>query len=405
MLAFDLSEDQRLLQDTVREFAAKELRPRARELEKARAVPEGLRRSFHELGLLLVDVPEALGGMGLGAMTQVLAHEELAYGDPGAALALWNVGNLAPALVELGSAEQTRRWLAPFAAPDGWRRRGAVAWSERGKAVPDAGFATTASRDGDGWILEGEKHHVLHAGDADVIVVFAQLVGEGAAPGWKGIGAFVVERGQAGVTAGQRDAWLGLEAASAGSLSLRGCRVGAEARLVGPGDVAAQAERMWAKIGLANAARQVGLARASFDGALAYTQDRQAFGKAVAHFQAVSFDLAEMAMEVECARWMVWRAAAELDAGKPSAVTSAFMAVAHANELAWRVADDGVQLLGGAGFVQDYPAEKWMRDSKTLALCGPSDELCALAVGTRAAGQPGAYGPSLPPAAVQPVVS
>jgi hypothetical protein len=183
--------------------------------------------------------------------------------------------------------------------------------------------------------------------------------------------------------------------------------VGGDALLAGAAasDPVAAMRRMWARIGVTTAARQVGLARASFENALAYTQERVAFGKPVAHFQAVSFNLADMAMLVDAARWMVWRAAVELDAGKKGAVTAAFAAAAHANQLAWRVADDGVQLLGGAGFVQDYPAEKWMRDSKALALCGPSDELAALVVAGDAVGKPDELGPGLPSPWLQPVVS
>jgi acyl-CoA dehydrogenase len=399
MLSFELTEDQRLLQETVREFAAKELRPKLREWERARDVPDAARRAFHELGLALVDVPEAAGGMGLGLLTAVVAHEELAYGDPGAAVALWNPGTFTTALGELGTAEQQKRWIAPFGASDGWKRRGAVAWSERGKGLPEAGFATTAKKDGDGWILDGEKTHVLHGDVADVFVVFAQI---DAAAGWKGIGAFVVEKGAAGLTTGAREEWVGLETAHASGLKLAGVRVGADAQL-GADETAVR--KMWARIGLASAARQVGLARASYDYALAYTQDRIAFGKPVAHFQAVSFNLAEMAMDVDCARWMVWRAAVELDGGKKSALVSAAQACVQASKLAWRVADDGVQLLGGAGFVQDNPSEKWMRDAKALALCGPPDELNQVVCAAEAVGQEGAMGAPLPSPWIQPVVS
>jgi alkylation response protein AidB-like acyl-CoA dehydrogenase len=404
MISFGLTEDQAMLQETVRKFAADELRPRLREYEKARGVPAELERRFHELGLTLVDVPEAAGGMGMGMTTAVLAHEELAWGDPGAAVALWTVGHLPAALLELGTAEQAARLLDRFSGPGAASRRGAVAWSEVGKQLPEIGFTTVARADGDHWILDGEKSFVLNGGIADVYVVFAQI---DVAAGWKGIGAFVVEGSNPGLTMGARAEWLGLETAHAASIKLNACRVGPDARLVGAAvtEPVAAARRMFARIAVVNAARQVGLARASYESALAYTQERVAFGKPVAHFQSVSFELAEMATEVESARWMVWRAAAELDKGAKTALTSVAMAATHANELAWHVADDGVQLLGGAGFVQDYPAEKWMRDAKTLALVGGTDELSRLVVAQAALGKHDELAAGLPASWIQPVVS
>jgi alkylation response protein AidB-like acyl-CoA dehydrogenase len=154
---------------------------------------------------------------------------------------------------------------------------------------------------------------------------------------------------------------------------------------------------MFARMQLATAARQVGLARASYEYALQYTQERVAFGKPVAHFQAVSFTLADMHMDVESARWMVWRAAAELDRGGADAVLSVAKAAVHANDAAWRVADHGVQLLGGAGFIQDYPVEKWMRDTKALAMLGGTDQLSQLVIAGLDDG--------IPTSAIQPVVT
>jgi acyl-CoA dehydrogenase len=404
MISFGLSDDQAMLQETVRKFAAEELRPNLRAFEKARGVPDDLRRRFHDLGLALVDVPEAAGGMGMGLTTAVLAHEELAWGDPGAAVALWSVGHLPAALVELATSDQAAKLLDRFSGPGAAMKRGALAWSEVGKSLPEAGFATTARKDGDHWILDGEKSFVLNGGVADLYVVFAQI---DATAGWKGIGAFAVEGSNPGVTLGVRAEWLGLETAHAASVRFSGCRVDDDARLAGAvaTEPAHAARRMFARIAIANAARQVGLARASYESALAYTQDRVAFGKPVAHFQSISFELADMAMEVESARWMVWRAAAEVDKGAKTALASVAMAATHANELGWSVADDGVQLLGGAGFVQDYPAEKWLRDSKTLALIGGTDEANRLVVGHAAMGKHDDLGAGLPASWIQPVVS
>jgi alkylation response protein AidB-like acyl-CoA dehydrogenase len=159
--------------------------------------------------------------------------------------------------------------------------------------------------------------------------------------------------------------------------------------------------RLFARAALATAARQVGLARAAYEYALAYTQERHAFGKPVAHFQSIAFTLADMLMDVESARPMVWRAAVELDAGREAPALVA-KAAAHANEAAWRVADNAVQLLGGAGYIQDYPVEKWLRDTKALALFAPPDQLQQLAVAASLLG-PVAASDALPSSAIQPI--
>jgi alkylation response protein AidB-like acyl-CoA dehydrogenase len=211
------------------------------------------------------------------------------------------------------------------------------------------------------------------------------------------VGAFVVGAGTAGLRAGAKHALLGLEAVPAYEVVLDGCVVPEEQRLRGGGELVKQTERLFARWMLVTAARQVGLARAAYELALDYTQERKAFGKPVAHFQAIAFALADMATEVEAARWMVWRAASELDAGGwPSTVAAA----AHANEAAWRVADEGVQLLGGAGYVKDHPVEKWLRDTKALALFAPPTEIADLALAGAELGEP--VGRGLPSSALQP---
>lgn len=404
MISFSLSDDQQMVQETVRKFAADHLRPRLREYERAGEVPERVRRAFHELGVALVDVPEALGGSGLGTLTAALVHEELAWGDPGAALALSGPHCLAGALVELGTPAQATRQLRRFLDPGGALRRGAVGFSEAYPSLPDAGFVTTARPEGDGWVIDGEKAFVVHGGVADAYVVFAQKAGT---RGWEGLLAFVVSADHAGVQAGQRYRWLGLETVRASSVKFTSCRVAESERLSGAADPVLGTRRVFARMALATAARQVGLARAAYETALAYTQERTAFGKPVAHFQAISFALADMAMDVDSARWMAWRAAAMFDRpgggvekgpgnDAPGTLEAVAMAATHANEAAWRVANQAVQLLGGAGYIQDFPVEKWLRDTKTLALVGGTDQLAQLCV----AGEG-----TLPSSALQPVVT
>lgn len=375
MISFDLDEEQRIIQETVRKLAADLLRPKMREWEKARGVPAAARRTFHELGLGLIDAPEAVGGGGANAVTAALAHEELSFGDPGAAVALF-APHLAPAaILELGDEEQAKRLLARFADPNGAERLGAVAWSE--KKTPLEGFSTVAAVTSGGYALTGAKAFVVNGGRADATVVFAQVE---PGKGWDGIGAFVVEGAPPSLREGARHDLLGLETVHAAEVKLEACVVKEENRLRGGAHGFLDGlRRFFARAALTTAARQVGLARAAYEFALEYTQDRKAFGKPVAHFQAIAFTLSEMHMDVEAARWMVWRAASQFSPAKAN-LRDVALASVHANEAAWRVADNAVQLLGGAGFVKDYPCEKWMRDTKALALTAPSDQLQQLAI-------------------------
>ena len=373
MISFGLEEDQQIIQETVRKFAAEELRPKMRAFEKS-GVTDALRKKFDETGLGLDDV--ALD-------TAVLVHEELAFGDPGAAVALSAPYDGSRALAALADDAQRTRFAGKAAA---------ICYSER--KAPLDGFGTVAKRIDGGWALTGKKAFVVGADRAELHLVFAQLEG---ANGWDGVGAFVVERGNGGLRLGDKHALLGLEAVAAHEVVLESCKVADGNRLLAGGDLVKKLEHVFARTMVINAARQVGLARAAYEFALEYTQDRKAFGKPVAHFQSVAFTLADMAMDVDAARWMVWRAASELDKGT---WTSTVAAAAHANESAWRVADNGVQLLGGAGYVKDYPVEKWLRDSKALALFAPSSEVADLALAGAVLGEPVATG--LPSSAIQP---
>jgi alkylation response protein AidB-like acyl-CoA dehydrogenase len=324
-------------------------------------------------------------------VTAALVHEELAFGDPGAAVALWAPHLAAQAILALGDGEQQKRLLERFAETSAHARLGAVAWADKQPLLE--GFSTTAKKDGGDWILNGHKAFVVNGGKADLTVVFAQLDGTS---GWGDIGAFVVEAGTAGLKAGERHALLGLETVHASEIILENCRIPdanrLQAQAAGDG-----VKTMFVRWSVVNAARQVGLMRAAYEFALEYTQERKAFGKPVAHFQSIAFTLADMAMDVESSRWMVLRGASELEKGRPMAAVEACV---HANEAGWRVADNGVQLLGGAGYVKDYPVEKWLRDTKTLALFQPTSEIANLSIASGELGHP--VGTGLPSAAIQP---
>lgn len=373
MIDFEPSEEQRLVQQSVADFAKSAIAPRVREAEKARSVPEDVRRLAHEMGLGVMDMPEIAGGQGLGLVTSVLVEEELGAADAAAAFGLAGPGAFGAAVVELGTAEQAAGALADFAAPDAIGLYGAVAWSEPAPNKARAGFATVAKADGDGFVITGKKSFVVNAHAADRFVVFAQV---DESKGWDGIGAFIVRRDAPGLVMGARHDTLGLDAADFGEITLTGVRVDAPARLLGGGDFTRACLRFFAKRALVVAARAVGVARFAFDLAREHCENRTAFGKPIGHFQAVAFALSDRHMDVESARWLVWRAAHAWDAklSESHALVATAQAAAFALEAAMRTTDDAVGMHGGSGFIRDLVAEKLMRDAKQLALCCPTAE-------------------------------
>jgi len=294
MIAFAPTDDHKLMIEASQKLA-KALASRARETEKG-GLPEDLSSAARELGVGVVHLPEAVGGAGLGLVAGVLLEEEIAAGDPAAAFALGGTGAFALAMSELASADL---------AKDAAAKPGAVAFGEPHPHRDRPGLSTLAKADGDGFTLQGEKAYVLGADRAERFVVFAQV---DESKGYDGIGAFLVKAG-AGVKPTPRVRTLGLDAASFGGIALDGAR-----GVLLTHDSRATV-RFFAKHALLNAARCVGLARAAFDVTRAYVEQRRAFGKPVAHFQAVAFTMADRAMDVEASRAFVWRAAWLWDQG------------------------------------------------------------------------------------------
>lgn len=364
MISFLPTDDQKLMVDSVGQFARAQLRPNSRKTEGKRALADDVRKAGAELGLGLAPFPEALGGAGLGLTTAVLLEEELAWGDPGAAFAMPGPGAFGFAVAELGTEEQAKAALAPFASEP--ERFGAVAWGEKRAHAERPGLSTTF----EGGVLRGEKSYVTNFDRAASLVVFAQSQVD---KGWSGIDAYLVD--PKSVTLGERATTLGLDAASFGSLKLDGAKGERLSRYeVGTPEHTRALCTFFAKNALIMAARAVGLSRAAFEVTREYVDTRKAFGKPIGHFQAVAFNVADRAMDVEAARGLVWRAAAAWDANDPTALLHTAQAISFAHEAAMRCGDDGVQLHGGAGFMRDYAVEKLMRDAKQLQLCGMTAE-------------------------------
>jgi alkylation response protein AidB-like acyl-CoA dehydrogenase len=306
-----LSEEETMLRDTVRAFARKEIAPRARAMDEKGALDPALLRQLFELGLMGVEIPEELGGQGGGFFESILAIEEIAAVDPAAAVVVDVQNTLVNnALMRWGNDEQKRRWLPRLAADT----VGAYALSEAEAGSDAFALATRAVPDGDGWLLTGRKLWITNAAEAGLFLVFANANPEA---GHRGITCFLVERGLPGFSVGRKEDKLGIRASSTCELILDGCRVLNQSILgeTGKGYKIAIETLNEGRIGIG--AQMVGLARGALDHALDYARRRKQFGRPIAEFQGVQFDLAEMATRIEAARLLVYNAARLRQAGRP----------------------------------------------------------------------------------------
>ena len=352
-----LAEDERLFRDSVREFAQAQVRPLVREMDEQAKFPRTIIDALFSLGIMGIEVPERFGGAGGRFFHSVLAVEELSRVDPSVGV-LVDVQNtlVVNALLRWGSDETHQRFLPRLATSI----VGAYALSEAGSGSDAFALTTRARADGNDYMLDGRKLWITNANEAEVFIVFATVNPEA---GYRGITAFIVERGTAGFTVGKKEDKLGIRASSTCELVLEGCRVPTTNVLgeIGKGYKVAIETLNEGRIGIG--AQMLGLARGALDHAIAYTKERKQFGKAIAEFQAVQHQLARAAVDVEAARLSVYNAARLRDAGLPF-LTEAAICKILSSEVAERVASLAVNLFGGNGFVKEYPVEKLYRDAK-----------------------------------------
>jgi alkylation response protein AidB-like acyl-CoA dehydrogenase len=363
-ISFTLTPEQRELQALAREFAANELRPIAAEWDGRGAYPPGLLARAAALGLTSYRIPREYGGGGVDAVTGAIVAEELSFGCAGLAAPIGATMFPVRPLVRFGTEEQRQRHLPRLASEEGCLA--AIAFTEPHAGSDLNALRTTARHDGDAWVLSGEKCYVTNGGIAQLTVVFARSEA--------GISAFLVERDDPGVQTGRKEDTLGLRASHTGSLVLEDARIPADRLLGGEGEGFALAIDFFEHSRPQVAAAAVGLARAAFEYATGYAREREAFGKPLITKQGVSFKLAEMAMEIEAARLLTWRACAALDAGEDAVVLGSY-AKAFAADAAMRTATDAVQILGGAGVTRDHPVEKWLRDAKVFQIVEGTSEI------------------------------
>jgi alkylation response protein AidB-like acyl-CoA dehydrogenase len=357
-----LADDEQLFRDSVYEFADREIRPLVREMDEQAHIPRTLIERLFDLGVMGIEVPEAFGGAGATFFHSVLAVEALSRVDPSIGVLVDVQNTLVINALLRWATDDLKRALLPRLAN---RSIGAYALSEAGSGS-DAFALTTRARRSDivakpgEWLLDGRKLWITNGGEAEIFIVFATVDPDA---GYRGITAFIVERGAPGFTVGKKEDKLGIRASSTCELLFEECQVPAAHVLgeVGKGYKVAIETLNEGRIGIG--AQMIGLAQGALDHTVHYVKERKQFGKAIADFQGVQFQLARAATDVEAARLMVYNAARRRDAGQPF-LTEAAMCKLFASEVAERVASLAVNLYGGYGFVKDYPVEKLYRDAK-----------------------------------------
>lgn len=352
-----LTEEEQMFQAAAREFARNEIGPHVETMDREGVFRKELLEKFFEQGFMGISVPEAYGGSGGSFFMSVLAIEEFSRVDASAGVVI-DVQNtlVSNAILQWGRDEQKREFL-PRLAHD---TVGAYALSEAGSGSDAFALETRAEESGDHYVLNGRKLWITNAKEAGVFIVFATVNRE---LGYKGITAFVVDRSIPGFTVGRKEDKLGIRASSTCELLLEDCRVPKQNVLgeVGKGYKVAIEILNEGRIGIA--AQMVGVAQGAFSHALDYAQERKQFGKPISQFQAIQFQLATLATRIEAARLLAWNAARLKDAAKPF-LKEAAMAKYFCSEVAERVASEAIEIYGGYGFTKDYPAEKYLRDSK-----------------------------------------
>jgi alkylation response protein AidB-like acyl-CoA dehydrogenase len=352
-----LAEDELIFRDSIREFAEAQVKPLVREMDDHAKIPRALIDKLFDLGVMGIEVPEAYGGAGGRFFHSVLAVEELSRVDPSIGV-LVDVQNtlVINALLRWGNDDVKRRYLPRLSAD----LVGAYALSEAGSGSDAFALTTRAREDGDAFVLSGRKLWITNGNEADLFITFATV---DPAAGYRGITAFLVDRGTNGFSVGKKEDKLGIRASSTCELVFEDCRVprGQVLGEIGKGYKVAIETLNEGRIGIG--AQMIGLAKGALEHAIRYTKERKQFGKAIADFQGVQFQLARAAVELEAAKLTVYNAARLRDAGRPF-LTEAAICKILSSEVAERVSSLAVNLFGGNGFVKEYPVEKLFRDAK-----------------------------------------
>jgi len=374
-MEFELTADQQAIREMVREFAEKEFRPHATEWDERETFPAEVFAKLGELGMLGLLVPEAYGGAGLGYVEDATILEEIGAADGGVGLGVAAHNSLCTNHIYLFGSEEIRKAYLPRLASGEWM--GAWGLTEPGAGSDAGGTRTTARRDGDEWVLEGTKTFITHATVGKIAVVMARS--DPKAEKHHGISAFAVPFDRPGVSPGRKEAKCGMRSSDTSQLVLEGCRVPADHLLGNEGDGFIQAMKVLDGGRISIAALSVGIARGALDTAVAYAPVREQFGKPLSAYQMIRAKIADMATMVDAARLLTLRAAWLKDRGVETTRESA-MAKLYASEVAVKVAEEAIQILGGYGYTREYPVERAWRDAKLCTIGEGTSEIQRLVI-------------------------
>lgn len=372
---FQLTEEQEMLRKMVREFAENEVEPTARERDEEERFDREIFDQMAELGLTGIPWPEEYGGIGSDFISYCIAVEELSRVCASTGVTLSAHLSLASwPIFAYGTEEQKKNYLKHLATGEAL---GAFALSEPGAGSDVAAMKTTAEKDGDHYVINGSKSWITNGGEADIYVVFAKTDPEAR---HRGISAFIIEKGTEGFSFGKKEKKLGIRSSPTTELIFENCRIPKENLLGEEGEGFKIAMRTLDGGRNGIAAQAVGIAQGALDAAISYAKEREQFGKPIAHNQAISFKLADMATEIEAARLLTYQAAWLESNGKPYGTQSA-MSKLYAGDVAMRVTVEAVQIFGGYGYTKDYPVERYMRDAKITQIYEGTQEVQRLVIG------------------------
>ena len=369
---YTLTEEQEQIRQLARDFAEKELRPRTAEWDAKSEMHSEVLPLLGELGFFGMLLPEEYGGLGLEMLTYLVALEQIAWGDAAVAITV-SVHNSLPTqmILKFGTEEQKRKWLPRLAEG---KILGAFALSEAGSGSDAASLSASAERDGDDWVLNGEKLWVSNGSIASIVISMLRTDAPGSRRGARGIGAFIVPTDTPGYSVGKKEDKCGIRSSETVAIAFNDLRLGPDALLgeTDKGFIYAMSGLQGGRLGVA--AQALGIAEAALDHCVAYTKEREQFGRPIHKFQGLSFKLAEMYTRVEAARGLLYRAARAWDAGDVDKRLSS-MAKLYASETATWVTSQAINIFGGYGFMRDYPVEKLFRDAKVTEIYEGTSEI------------------------------
>ncbi len=371
---FSYNENQKLISEMIQQFGKNYITPNVRKWDDNQYFPLDVFKKLGELGLMGVLVPAKFGGSGFSYNEYITSIEQLAILDPSIALSMAAHNSLCTGhILQFGNEDQKKKWLPKLAKGE---YLGAWGLTEHNTGSDAAGMSTTAIQDGNFWILNGTKNFITHAISGDIVVVIARNGSKGDS---RGMTAFVVESGTKGLSSGKKEDKLGMRASETAELIFDNCRIPKENVLGNIGDGFIQAMKVLDGGRISIAALSLGIAKGAYQAALKYSKERKQFGKSISNFQAVSFKLADMATEIEAAELLTYKAAFKKN-NKQKVTLNGAMAKYFSSEIAVKVSNDAVQVLGGYGFTKDFPVERFYRDSKLCTIGEGTSEIQKLVI-------------------------